>query len=333
MLATSEKVSAGQVLDTLAWAGQSNPMRPPITDLPEDLARHVAVVDAASHGLRLDQALALLTPGLGRRGRLRLLQEFDVLVDGRPQPKGFRVQQGQSLSLRPRGSPQATSEFAPELELRVLTQDKAFAALFKPECMDSASLAGKTASPSVESLLPKLFPGRDPKLCNRLDRPTAGILLVGFGQEMAARYRELENAGLVDKRYLALVHGRLESEITLHNALDTARRSVTRVLDSPAPPERWTQATPLEHRLVDGGPATLVQARIRKGARHQIRAHLAHAGRPIVGDTLYGLGEGEGRLHLLHAALRMPGFEATCAPHWPAWAAAIADTLTRSGWR
>jgi 23S rRNA pseudouridine1911/1915/1917 synthase len=333
MLATSEKVSAGQVLDTLAWAGHSNPMRPPITDLPEDLARHMAVVDAASHGLRLDQALALLTPGLGRRGRLRLLQEFEVLVDGRPQAKGFRVQQGQSLSLRPRTSSQSTSESAPELELLVLIQDEGFAALYKPGGRDSASLAGKTTPLSVEGRLPSLFPGRDPRLCNRLDRPTSGILLVGFGQEMVIRYRELENAGLVDKRYLALVHGLLESEITPHNALDTARRSVTRVLDTPAPPERWTRVTPLEHRLVDGAPATLVQARIRKGARHQIRAHLAHAGHPIVGDTLYGQGQGEGPLHLLHAALRMPGFEATCAPHWPAWAATMADALTRNGWR
>ncbi len=308
-------------------------MRPPITELPEDLAHRVAVVDAASHGLRLDQALALLTPGLGRRGRLRLLQEFDVLVDGRPQAKGFRVQQGQSLSLCPRTSPQATSDSAPELELLVLTQDKAFAALFKPGCMDSASLAGKTTPRSAESLLPKLFPGRDPRLCNRLDRPTSGILLVGFGQEMVTRYSELEDAGLVDKRYLALVHGRLESEITLRNALDTARRDTTRVLDAPAPPVRWTLVTPLEHRLMDGAPATLVRACIRKGARHQIRAHLAHAGRPIVGDMVYGPEERQGPLHLLHAALRMPGFEVTCAPHWPAWAAAMAEALTRSGWR
>ncbi len=312
-------------------------MLPPLDDLPEDLTHRMAIVDAASHGLRLDQALALLTPGLGRRGRLRLLQEFDVLVDGRPQPKGFRVQQGQTLSLRCRTAPKTVfdtaSDTATVRELHILAQGETFAALCKPAGMDSATLAGKTTPPSAESLLPSLFPGRDPRLCNRLDRPTSGILVVGFGPGMVDRYRELENAGLVDKRYLALVHGRLESEITVNNALDTARRTISRVLDSPAPPERWTLATPLEHLFLKGDPVTLVHARIRKGARHQIRAHLAHAGHPIVGESLYGWEHASEPLHLHHAALRMPGFEVTCAPHWPVWAAAMADTLTRNGWR
>ena len=52
-------------------------------------------------------------------------------------------------------------------------------------------------------------------------------------------------------------------------------------------PLRWTEATP----LLSLGKAVLVLAEIRKGARHQIRAHLAGSGFPILGDATYGHGE------------------------------------------
>ncbi|MBU1247724.1 MAG: RluA family pseudouridine synthase, partial [Proteobacteria bacterium] len=57
---------------------------------------------------------------------------------------------------------------------------------------------------------------------------------------------------------------------------------------------------------------TFVRAIIARGARHQIRAHLAAAGHPIVGDALYGTA-GE-RLCLYHTALDFPGFSVRLDP-------------------
>ena len=62
---------------------------------------------------------------------------------------------------------------------------------------------------------------------------------------------------------------------------------------------------------------TLLQITIQRGARHQIRAHLAAAGHPIVGDHLYGRHPGR-VMYLHHAAISLPGFEAQCPPPWPA---------------
>jgi len=78
----------------------------------------------------------------------------------------------------------------------------------------------------------------------------------------------------------------LDEPLELKRKLDTDDRKRTRVLGKLDPEERnWTLVWP-ETPLA--GNKTLVRVRIQAGARHQIRAHLAAANLPIVGDPLYG---------------------------------------------
>ena len=129
--------------------------------------------------------------------------------------------------------------------------------------------------------------------------------------------RALEDAGAVEKTYLAVVHGRLDGVLSLGRELDVADRAVTRVLDrDTADPLRRTQVTPVR----EAGGLTLVRCRIAKGARHQIRAHLAAAGHPLVGDPVYGHGEGE-RLFLHCAAIVCPVLEVAREAPWELTAA------------
>jgi len=144
-------------------------------------------------------------------------------------------------------------------------------------------------------------------------------VLAALDRESATRYRMLEDAAGVDKRYLAVVHGSVETPLTLRRKIDMARRARVRVLpEDAADPLRATQVRPL---AAENG-RTLVEARIAKGARHQIRAHLAAAGHPIVGDTLYGEpcgGPGsdpDAGLRLHHWRMCLPGLCAATAPEW-----------------
>ena len=73
---------------------------------------------------------------------------------------------------------------------------------------------------------------------------------------------------------------------------------------------------------------TLVEARIAKGARHQIRAHLARAGFPILGDARYG-GAGWPGLRLHHWKSTFAGFHAVALPQWPEWPDWISLEATR----
>jgi 23S rRNA pseudouridine1911/1915/1917 synthase len=162
-----------------------------------------------------------------------------------------------------------------------------------------------------------------PSLLTRLDKGTSGIELAALHPDAAESFRREERRGMVRKSYLALVRGFLAEPLRLRFRLMTDSRERTLVRE-----EEEEDAT--RHTLVEPlGPVSspeapcgseavsLVRVHIRRGARHQIRAHLAHAGFPLLGERLYAPPlPGVLMLYLHHAALRLPGFAATCRPDW-----------------
>ena len=233
---------------------------------------------------------------------------------------------------------------------------------YKPEGLHTAALTGSTA-PSLEGMLPQLLAGQSdpaafaaagagqaagqslgqggicvPQLLQRLDRGTSGIVCAALTPEAAQDFRQAEAAGRCEKRYVALLAGRLEEYYTVRLALRTDKRSKTRVLDCDAGRSRWTEFLPLHY--FDGAelnlPAltedsqfhrvglTLAGCRIRRGARHQIRAHAAAFGHPLWNDPLYGDGDPEATPHLQphsafylhHGCLLLPGANCATPPPW-----------------
>ncbi len=260
---------------------------------------------AQHHGLRLDKLLTLLEPGLSLRAAKRLIERGGVLVNDRVRDAAFKVRQGQRIRVED-VSP-AYAGPAPS----VIQADAEFAAILKSAGLHSVRLAGSSQA-SVEDFLPELFPGCEVSLINRLDQHTSGIVMAAFSEAATARFRELEDQERIEKRYLALVEGELLEPVRLAWMLETADRDLVKPLPiETADPLRATWVTPVAVL----GQRTLVEARIVKGARHQIRAHLALSGHPIVGDVLYGHGESE-RLYLHHWRLKMDGFLAQALPDW-----------------
>lgn len=284
------------------------------SDRPSD---HCVEVPSSMNGFRLDRVLELIVPEMGLRGRKRLWETHKVLVDGRARPKGFRVQAGQVVELDPYGVENGNSDSVADWPgLRVVGQKTGVvAALFKPAGLPAVALAGRSG-PSVEGFLPAFWPAGEAELVNRLDTPTSGLVLVALSSEFAAKYRRLEDGGVVQKGYFALVSPRLGHPVTIGNRIDAADRTVVRVLEETGEQLRRTDVEPLSY-IADRN-ATLVKAVIYKGARHQIRAHLAHAGHPITGDDKYG-GTKADRLYLHHARVDMPEFSFKAPPPWPEW--------------
>lgn len=296
---------------------------------------------------RLDAALAVMFPGFGLRARRRLWDWRRVTVNGHPRPPGHTVMPGDHIRLEaPAGHAHSA---APGARLVFLNDD--YAVFDKPDGLHSAHIEGGGGC-SLESLLPDIWPDlwtgwlreggetaaaplppAPAPFLTRLDSGTSGLVVAARGLAAAEHFRREEKAGRVRKSYLALVRGRLEGELALRPALDTARRAKTLVLERDDPDEnRHSFVRPLAYaRMREGvpeasaeGDLTLARVDIRRGARHQIRAHLAHAGWPLLGEALYApppaLGDGEagGRLFLHHALLRTDGFTAQSLPPWAA---------------
>ncbi|NDV18783.1 RluA family pseudouridine synthase [Pseudodesulfovibrio sp. JC047] len=260
-------------------------------------------------GLRLDKVLSAVLDGESLRFRRRLCDDGRVLVNGRQRKPGYKVHAGQQLEIR--AGSEAMS--GTDLGVSVVHRNEAFAAVFKPGCVHSAAIAGREI-PCVEGVLPELFPQNEPRLLNRLDYLTSGLVLVALNGDAENEYHTLEDGGYLRKYYCAEVQGRLDGVISVRHALDTADRKTTRVLPELSDdPYRWTDVTALSHD--HERDTTLVQCLIMKGARHQIRAHLASLDHPIVGDSLYGADDAS-FLHLHHERFELPGFSASAPCPW-----------------
>ncbi|WP_319466510.1 RluA family pseudouridine synthase [uncultured Pseudodesulfovibrio sp.] len=267
-------------------------------------------VSAEFDGSRLDRFMVEIMPESGLRLRRRLCDEGRVLVDGKSRKPGYKLRSGQEIII----GKERHSMSHEQMGLRIVEQAGDFAAVYKPGGVHSASIEGKGGD-CVEDVLADLFPGTKPHLLNRLDYLTSGLLLVALNADAVDQYHVLEDRGDIRKFYLADVKGRLDGMVTVRNALDTDNRKKTRVLDEDHPDERrWTDVDAVSHDR--DNDTSLVRCLIMKGARHQIRAHLASLGHPILGDPLYGDGSEGDCLRLHHERIEMPGFTASVACPW-----------------
>lgn len=129
-----------------------------------------------------------------------------------------------------------------------------------------------------------------PSVCNRLDRNTSGLLI--FGKTLAglqAMSGLLRDRSL-HKYYLCLAKGRTDSKFLLEHVLQKDRDANT-VSVGRAGQAGFEDASPIrtECRLLwTDGEVSLLEVLLITGRSHQIRAHLAYAGHPIIGDRKYG---------------------------------------------
>jgi len=257
---------------------------------------------------RLDRILVARFPGVGRRRWAEMFAAGWVQVNGGRAVKGQRVAPGAEVTVRaaPATGPSLAPIPEPELPLEVLHVDARLLALGKPPGQPSHPLRpGETGT--LANALVARFPecaavGRDVReggLVHRLDRGTSGVLLAARDLEAYSFARRAFAAGQVGKTYLALVAGSARDGELDAPLVQRGRRSV---LARPGDPDALEALT--AWRVIAGaGGVSLLEVTARSGRMHQVRAHLAAAGHPLVGDPLYGGPESVGGQRIEHPFL------------------------------
>lgn len=288
-------------------------------------------VNEEQAGVRLDKLLLQAVPALGRAGAKRLFEGGKVRLHEAGAERGRRVAKGDvakagdvvSIDVAPEAQSQAAVP-DPALPLVVVFETDKVLIFDKPAGQPSAPLEPGEVGTLANALVARYpecagigFSPREPGLCHRLDTETSGLVMAARTKEAFDVLTGAIKEERIDKRYLLICESRdLPESGTIEIPLAPHPKDRRRVLPCVHPrdvaryaprPARTTYVKVSEH----GGYA-LVEARAGKAMRHQIRAHFAALGHPLVGDVLYGGKAVEGLArHALHASLISWGGDAT----------------------
>ncbi len=254
------------------------------------------LIDEDSAGQRLDGFLRRLLSDMPRSYIYRVLRSGEVRVNKGRKDGAYRLLEGDMVRVPPiqEAQPPAPLEGArpnpvrhdSRVELPILHEDDSLLVLNKPAGIAVHGGSGIRFG-VIEQLRQERPQARFLELVHRLDRETSGILLVAKKRQALVTLHRQFRLHQVDKRYLTCVWGEWPAS--------------KQVVESPL----YTYLTPEGERRVrvqaDGKSAktifrvrkrfagyTLLEAELKTGRTHQIRAHLTHLNTPIVGDEKYG---------------------------------------------
>ncbi len=258
-------------------------------------SRRSFVVGPADAGVRLDRFLQAQAPDLSRTRLQALIAAGHVQVTGGHPRASHRLRAGARVAIDV--PPPEPLTLTPEpIPLDVVYEDADLLVVNKPAGLVVHPGAGHRTGTLVHALLAHCGPtlsgvggARRPGIVHRLDRGTSGLLVVAKADHAHLALAQQLKVRTVERRYLALVHGRLAlPEGVVETAIGRDPRDRLRMAVRPAGAGRpaLTRYRVLE-RFVRPAPLMLLELSLGTGRTHQIRVHLAHLGVPVVGDRTY----------------------------------------------
>jgi 23S rRNA pseudouridine1911/1915/1917 synthase len=244
---------------------------------------------------RLDAYLVKVLPGYSKQQIQRLLADGKVRVNGKKAKPLRRIMGGEvvELDVAPPAKPPRVAETKQLPLLKVLHETAELAVIDKPAGVvvdDTPDCIVARASTQLDGL--NVGGHHEPGIVHRLDKDTTGCLLLAKTDEaMAALHRAFDEKR-IEKTYLALVLGTPPDTASLDQPYgrhpEDPRRYTTRF----PTPRRARLSWKKINQLAD---FAVLEINLDTGRTHQIRAQLADAGFPLLGDWLYGTREAKDR--------------------------------------
>lgn len=287
----------------------------------------VLKVSVREEGQRLDRMLAKYMMAAPRSFFYKMLRKKNIKLNGKKAAGSEKLTAGDEITLYlsddtidgfrecKKEKRSEEKKYKKKMDISIIYEDENILVLNKPVGVLSQK-ADKQDYSLVEWLEDHMSDnGGDmvafhPGICNRLDRNTSGLVVAGLSirglQWMNRLFRQRD----LQKYYLCLVHGAVKGQQLLHGYLKKDEKR-NKVAISKRPEngavEIETEYKPVQNLEWEGEEFTLLRIHLITGKSHQIRAHLASIGHPVVGDSKYGYRDGRLekkfriRSQLLHA--------------------------------
>lgn len=246
-------------------------------------------VELPEDGMRCDVFVQKRTPWQSRSQTQKAFEDGRVLKNDQACDAGKRVRPGDIIKLVLPAPHEDIEEMA-RIPYEIVFEDDEMLVVSKPPHLIVHPTGGYRYTTLLNALHLR-YRGEDaaPRLVNRIDKETSGLILCGKNGRMTGKLGKALEAREVEKDYLALVEGSVARD---HQVIDlpigkakeaevTMLRQIDHEEGQPSQTEVW-----VEERFE---AFTLVRCRLHTGRMHQIRVHMQAIGHPLVCDHHYGI--------------------------------------------
>ncbi len=258
-------------------------------------------VSKADNGIRLNRYLERCVPSLTAGLMYKYLRLKRIKLNGKRCEASTRLNEGDTLELYISDELLAEEKKAPDFmraskNIEIIYEDKNIALINKQAGVVCHSDSKASLDSLINRFLRYLYEGGEyspnssvgftPALCNRLDQGTSGIVVAAKNAEALREMGEIIKTRQINKKYIAVLAGTIkDGTYTAYLTKNEKNNKVTVLKKSTTESKDITTAfRTLKHK----SGLSLVEVGLLTGRPHQIRAHAAFLGAPVLGDLKYG---------------------------------------------